>query len=86
MFAWDYNTFVMISMTLILAIVLGAWMFYTLSRSTRLRDIVFDELIQCPFCANVFRQVRRAKIMKCPCCASFIGEDLSPQGKGKYDA
>jgi len=76
MFAWDYNTFSIVLVILPTALVLVAWMIYTLTRMKRLEDHASKRLKQCPYCAYVFVNMRRESLARCPCCGSFLEEGL----------
>ncbi len=76
MFIWDFTAIVTFSISVCLALVVGAWLVYTFY-AKRQHKSQYQEWIlvkQCPFCALVFLDYLLRKGTRCPRCHSYLNE------------
>ena len=70
----DFSTGIAIYITIILILVFGRWIFYTLSgNQCNLNDSKY--IWQCPYCTYVFFGYMDKDTQNCPRCKSYISTD-----------
>jgi hypothetical protein len=72
----DFSVAIAGYLFLILLLVIGHWIFYNYYRSSHLSN-TSRYLKQCPYCTFLFFDYKKASMVTCPQCKSYITQDIS---------
>ena len=75
----DFNIAVAALLSLVIVLMLGAWMGERAHRRDRkgLEDDPARDIRQCPYCRHMCVNDQRGKVMICPVCKSYFEEEAS---------
>lgn len=65
--------------TIVLLLVIGSWIRYTMDDERSLKKSA--DLAQCPYCSFIFIDFSRKEIKVCPRCESYVENKKMPEGK-----